>query len=225
VTGSRVAALRLVRSPRALVAAVGWTLLALVAAAVEHARAAPAAGHVLLGAFGAIALPLLVFAIAGAALGGQGLARASQPLVFFGANPLAVAAETLLVVVGVSLVACGLLSAIVAVVAHGPSDPPSLRDAFTSAWVGALAGAAYAAYFGFGAALFKNGAGRAMLLAIDWLIGGSGASALLTPRAHLRSLFGGTAPLALSQRASAAVLVALLVVYALLAVLLARRRS
>jgi hypothetical protein len=198
-------------------------LVALVAALVELGRAAPAAGHVLLGAFGAIALPLLVFAIVGATLAGQGLARASRPLVSFGASPVAVAGETLLVCVATSLVACGLLSALVALVAHGPDDPPALRDALTSAWIGALAGAAYAAYFGLGAAILKNGAGRAILLAVDFVIGGTSASGLLVPRALVRSLFGGAAPLDLSQRASAGLLVALIVVYVLLALLLMRR--
>jgi hypothetical protein len=143
--------------------------------------------------------------------------------VAFGANPIAVAAETLLVCVGTSLVLSGLLSALVALVAHGPSDPPTLRDAFTSAWIGALAGGAYATYFALGAAIFKSGAGRAMLLAIDWIVDGHSASALLTPRAHLRSLFGGAGPLDLSQGASVGVLLALLVVYALCALILARR--
>jgi hypothetical protein len=198
-------------------------LLAFVAALGEHGRAAPAAGHVLLGAFGGFALPLLVFVIVGAALGGQGLARAGRALTAFGESPVATAMSVLLVSVGVSMLSSGALSAAVAGIAHGPSDPPRLTDAMTSGWIGGLAGAAYAAYFGFGAAILRNGAGRAILLAADWVLGGEGSGAIFTPRAHLRSLFGGAAPLDVPQRASVALLIVLIFVYACAALLLARR--
>ena len=222
---ARLAVLRLLRSRRSLLAAGGWFLLALVGALVEHAHPARTAAHVLLGTFGAIALPLLVFVLVGAALAGQGLGRAGRPLVAFGESAAVAAGATILVCVGVATALSGILSGLVASLAHGAGDPPLVSDVLTSAWVGALAGATYAAYFGFGAAILRNGAGRVVVLGLDWVLGGDSASGVLTPRAHLRSLFGGTAPLGMSQRASTIALVLLLAVYAWLAIALARRTA
>lgn len=225
MSAARLAALRITRSPSALAAVAAWLLLALGAAILERRTGAPAAGHVLLGTFGAVALPLLVFAIVGATVAGVGLGRAGRSLVAFGADPLRVALGTLLFAAAVSAVACGLASATIAAIAHGRDDPPLVGDALTSARVGALAGLAYAAYFALGAALFRSGVGRGVLLAADWLLGdGAGPLALATPRAHLRSLFGGPAAFDLSQRASTAALVALALVFSALALVLARRR-
>jgi hypothetical protein len=65
---------------------------------------------------------------------------------------------------------------------------------------------------------------RGAFLAIDWVIGvGRGAGAVLTPRAHVRNLLGGVAPLDFSQLASAAALVILVATCAALTVLLSRR--
>jgi hypothetical protein len=199
-------------------------LLAIVAALAERARAWPAAGHVLLGAFGAIALPLLVYSVVGAALGGQGLSRAGRPLMAFGASPTRIAASTLAVTMLVSTFLCAVLSSIVAALAHGPSDPPLIRDLWTSAWVGGLGGASYAAFFVFGSALLKNGIGRGILLAIDWIFGsGAGTSAIVTPRAHLQSLFGGPPAFDLSQRASTTMLLLCAAFFSVATLLLARR--
>ncbi len=222
---ARLAVLRVARTPSALFTGAAWLVVAVGAAFVERSRGWPAAGHVLLGAFGAIALPLLVYAIVGAILAGAGFGRAGRSLVAFGADPLRVALHTLAVAAVMSVVVCGAAAATVAIVAHGQDDPPVLLDALTSAKVGALAGLAYAAMFGFGAAIFRSGIGRGVLLAVDWILGdGSGVAALLTPRAHLRSLFGGAPALELSQRASALALVAIAVVFGAFALLLARRQ-
>ena len=70
-----------------------------------------------------------------------------------------------------------------------------------------------------GASFGKRGGGRTGLLVLDWVLGmGHGAVALVTPRAHLRNLLGGAGPMEWSGRASAAALVVLAVVCALLAV-------
>jgi hypothetical protein len=225
MSAARLATLRIVRSPTALVTAGAWLLLALVAALVERARGGHSAGHVLLGAFGAIALPLLVFSIVGATLGGAGFGRAGRPLVSFGADPLRVAATTLAVAAVATVVVCALASAVVAAVAHGADDPPLVRDTLTTAKVGALAALAYTAFFAFGAALVRSGVGRGALLAADWILGdGTGAGSLLTPRAHLRSLFGGPPAFELSQRASLLALVLIAVAFGGLALVLARRQ-
>jgi hypothetical protein len=225
VSAARLATLRIVRSRSALVTAGAWLALALGAAIVERSRGWHSAGHVLLGAFGAIALPLLVFTIVGATLAGAGFGRAGRPLVAFGADPLRVAMGTLAVAAIASVVLSGLASAVVAAVAHGADDPPLFRDVLTSAKVGGLAALAYAAFFALGAALFRSGIGRGALLAADWIFGdGTGAGSLLTPRAHLRSLFGGPPAFELSQRASTVALVVLALVFGALALVLARRQ-
>lgn len=225
MTASRLAVLRLVRSPRALATGLVWLALAFVAAGVERSRSWPSAGHVLLGAFGAIALPLLVFAIVGATLAGAGFGRSARPLVAFGADPLRVAAGTLAVAALVSVVVCALSSAAVAAIAHGPDDPPLLRDALVSAKVGALAGLAYAAYFALGACIFRSGVGRGVLLALDWVLADTGGVVTLAvPRTHVRSLFGGSSAMELSQRASTLSLLLLAVLFGALALTLARRQ-
>jgi len=111
------------------------------------------------------------------------------------------------------------LGATVAIVAHGVDDPPAAHDAWLSAYAGALGGAAYAALFSFGASFGKRGGGRAVLLVLDWALGSNrSAASLLTPRGHLRNLLGGEAPFGLSERASAAALLAILVMCTLLSV-------
>jgi hypothetical protein len=177
------------------------------------------ADHVLVGAYGALVLPLVAYVLVGATLGPRSLAASIAPLVSFGAPPGRAAAVS----VGVAVVACTLVGALlastVALVAHGEADPPLARDAFASAYAGGLGGAAYAAWFALGASLGKRGGGRSVLLVLDWVLGAAGgASALLTPRAHLRNLLGGTSPMDLPERASAAALVTLALVWILVAV-------
>jgi hypothetical protein len=221
---ARLAALRIVRAPRSLVPMAGWALVSLVAAVAERRASAPAAGHVLLGVFGSIALPLLVYVVVGATVAGQGVLRASRPLVAVGGDPMRVAAATILVAAAVSALLGALLSPLVAAIAHGPSDPSLARDLPTTAWIGALAGATYAAWFALGAATTRSGVGRGALLAVDWILGvGTGAGAVLTPRAHLRNLLGGAPPLDLSQRASTAALVFLAFAFVVAALTFARR--
>src|SRR5438067_743512 len=100
---------RMTRMPRGWLPIVGWSAIALAAAIVERARAsAHAADHALLGTFGSIALPLLAYAVVGAALGGDGLARSVRALVSFGAPP----GRAALASIGVAAGASALLGAI-----------------------------------------------------------------------------------------------------------------
>ncbi len=63
-----------------------------------------------------------------------------------------------------------------------------------------------------------------MLLALDWILGASGGfAAVITPRAHLRNMLGGAAPLGMSGRASSASLVIIAVLCAFFAVRRAQR--
>jgi hypothetical protein len=195
-----------------------------VAFAARSAGSAHGADHALVGAYGGLALPLLAYAVVSATLGGESLARAGRSLVGFGAAPWIVAVAQVSVAALASALLGAALAAGVAAVAHGSSDPPIAGDIATSAWIGALAAAAYATYFSFGSSFGKRGGGRAALLVFDWVLGsGSGALAVITPRAHLRNLLGGTPPLELAERTSAILLAAITLAFALLAAHRARR--
>jgi hypothetical protein len=211
---------RLTRTPRALVVVAGWCLLALgFAVAARSSGSAHGADHVLVGAYGALVVPLLSYAIVGALLGARSFAASIAPLVSFGARPARAAAVAVTVAVVACAGAAAVLAALVAVVAHGVDDPPATADALASAYAGTLGGAAYASLFVFGATLGKRGGGRTLLLVADWLLGmGRGATALFTPRGHLRSLLGGTAPMDWSGRASAIAIVALALLWAAAAI-------
>jgi len=221
LTALRLPLARLARFPRAWVPVLAWAGLALVAAVALHRRGSSDALELV---FGQLVLPLGSFTIVGALLGGDGLARSTRALVAFGAPPAQVAAGTVVAAIGASALLGAILGGSVAALAHGSGDPPLVRDALTSAWVAGLGGAAYAALFSFGASFGKRGIGRSLALVLDWLLGtGRGTFALVTPRAHIRSLLGGDAVLAMSGRASAAMLVGLVIVFASLAVTRARR--
>jgi hypothetical protein len=222
----RPVAANLLRSPRGLLTMGAWCILAVALAVAARVRGAThGADHVLIGAFASLVLPLLAYALVGAALGTRSLAASGAPLVAFGALPSRVAAASLVVTVG----SCALLSAAtalcVAVLAHGGADPPVVRDAVASAYAGSLGGAAYAAWFSLGASFGRRGGGRAAALVLDWLLNGvGGALSLVCPRGHVRNLFGGAAPLDLPGRASAVALLVLAIAYALAAVLRVRRQ-
>jgi hypothetical protein len=211
--------------PRPLLVLVAWVVLGLGFALAARSRgAAHGADHALVEAFGALVLPLLAYSLVGALAGPRSLPASTAPLVSFGARPATAAA----VVVGIAVVTCGAVAAvlapIIAVVAHGVSDPPAPGDALASAYVGALGGAAYAAWFAFGASLGRRGGGRTALLLLDWLMGlGQGVPSLLTPRAHLRSLLGGAPPMQWPERASAAALIVIAALCALGAITRSRR--
>lgn len=217
---------RLVRTPRAWLPIAGWIALAVVAAILtRQSESAHGADHVLLGAYGALALPLFVYAIVAATLGGDGLARACTALVAFGASPARVALASIGVAVVTSAILGALLAVTVAACAHGGSDPPLVRDLATSAWIGALGAAAYAAYFSFGASFGARGGGRSVALIVDWIFGaGGGVTALLFPRAHLRNLLGGTASLDMSQRGAVVALLLTTILFTLMAMGRAARR-
>jgi len=161
--------------------------------------------------------------VVGAALGGDGLARSTRALAAFGASPPRVALHSLAVAVAVTSLLAAVLGALVAILAHGASDPPIARDALSSAWIAALGGASYTALFTLGASFGKRGIGRPIALAVDWVFGASdGYAGLLTPRAHLRSLLGGSAVLEMSGRMSAIALVVLALAFGAIAMRRAR---
>jgi hypothetical protein len=213
---------RLLRTPRAQLAVGVWFAVA-VAFAVAARGTWHAADHAMLDAYGPLVLPLLAYAMVGAITGPSSLSRSVAPLVAFGVSPARAASAAVVVAVVACTAAAACLAAGVDVLAHGSADPPLWRDSMASAYAGGLGGAAYAAWLMLGTSVGKQGGGRLAFLLADWVLGANdGAAALVTPRGHLRNLLGGTPPMDLPQRASAAALVVLAIACALLSARRAR---
>ncbi len=84
-------------------------------------------------------------------------------------------------------------------------------DIVRSTALAALAGAAYGALFTAGASFGRTGGGAIFVLAVDAILGpGDTAMAAITPRAHLRALFGGVSPADVSSRSSCLALVVMI---------------
>jgi hypothetical protein len=91
----------------------------------------------------------------------------------------------------------------VVLLTRGFSDAKLGGDVFVSAWIGAVAGAAYIAAFMGASAFGRHGRGRSWLLVADFLLGaGSSFLALPWPKGHLRNLLGGVPVLEMSQLAA-----------------------
>jgi hypothetical protein len=168
--------------------------------------------------YSVLALPFLAYAVLSAVLGGDGLSRSGLVLANLGASPLRVALSAVIVAIVASALLGGGLGALVDALAHGPLDPRLSEDIPKAFSGGALGGAAYAAFFAFGASFGARGFGRSLLLVLDWIVGAStSAGALLTPRGHVRALLGGAAPLDVPGRVSFAALVLMVVGFTVLA--------
>ena len=221
---ARVPALRLLRTPRAWLPLAVWASLAIVSALLARSSGSGSgADHVMRGSFAFLVLPLVSYAIVSGVIGRSGMKRGIRGVVALGAQPRRAALAATLVAVTAAMVACGVLAALVCLLAHGAHDAPLGRDLVTSLWVGGLGGGAYGAYFCAGSAIGK-GWMRGVFLAFDWIVGsGSGFGALITPRGHVQSLLGGPLCAEISQRASSVALLVILVAYAAIAWGLTRR--
>jgi hypothetical protein len=216
---THVSLLRLVRARRTWLGIGFWVAIAIGPAFLARRNAVGhGADHALLGLYAAIALPFLAYSVLSGVLGSDGLRRSVLALANFGASPVQVAFSTVTVAVIASGILGGALGSAVDAIGHGQLDPPLPLDALHAFSAGALGGAAYAALFALGASFGARGLGRSVLLVLDWVVGnGSDASALFTPRAHIRSLLGGAAPLDASGRASYAALALMVIVFTALA--------
>lgn len=201
---ARLPLARLLRMPRAWLPTLGWITLAVGATLITRQSGGASADRAILGVFGPFVLPLLAYGIVAATFNGQRVGTAGAPLRAYGARGGQIAVVSALVAMAATALLAALLAPSLVLLGHGPFDPPLGHDALTSAWIGALAGAAYAGFFTLGACLGKKGGGRGVFLFVNWVLGaGKGASALLVPYGHVRSLLGGDPVLALSQRGSA----------------------
>ena len=215
VFGSSDAAARL--RGKAPLAAAAFSVVAVLFGAWLARRFTPddAADVALGGVVFGFALPLVAYAAVGRVCGGGRLDDAVRPLARHGANRRgAVLGAIFAAAVRVSALgaAFGFLGVLVAR-SHGGAAA-TFADAFTSAWIGALGGAVYVAWFGLGSLFGKAGSGRAVALALDWIFGPSASAlAMPWPRAHLRSLLGGELVLGLPEWQSTVALYALALVY------------
>jgi hypothetical protein len=216
---ARLPVARLLRTPRAWLGLGAWIAFALGFAVwlrLDHGTGA--ATRVLVGFFAPLVLPLVALGVVSAITANAGMGRVTRPLVALGASSGRAALAATFVGAAASAFLGTLLGVALVAIAHGDGDPALGRDLLTTAWVSALGGATYGAYFSFGACVGPRGAGRGMLLVFSWLLAeGSGVGTLLSVHAHVRSLLGGVAAGDLSQRGSAIALAILAGVSTLLA--------
>lgn len=199
-------------------AATGLTLVALLAISERKAALYGAASRVLEREVFGWLLPVALMLASRRALAPMRLDRAATPLARFGPSRRAVALGLVVAsMIGASALGSSAAAA-AAVLAHDPTAPALPIDALSSAWIGALGAAAYAALFAFGATFGASGAGRWGALAADLILGStSGVGALFTPHAHIQNLLGGEPPMLLAQPTSAACLGAIVIVFTTLA--------
>ncbi|WP_437784209.1 hypothetical protein [Sorangium sp. So ce1097] len=200
-------ALSRLRARRPLLALGLGVALAVAAAVIEVAfGSAGAVDRALLATF-RLVTPLTIFALAADAAARTTLRDAAWPAARFGAATHHVALGIALAALLSSAAAGALLAVVVVAIAHGPGAAPFVRDVFTSGWIGALTGAAYAGWFSLGATFLRRGSGRFVPLAADFVLGGSaGVVGALLPRGNAVNLLGGPSPLELGQQASAGLL-------------------
>jgi hypothetical protein len=218
--GGVVLGARRLRDPRVALGALIALVAVVVAARLERSTALEhAADRVLFGAVFGMALPLCCYGLIGRAVAAQRLDGAVSVLARHGSSGRALALGLLAVsatsaaVLGAVLAAAGVLAA------RGMGDAALLGDALSSARIGLLAGASYAAWLGFGASIGRRGGGRFWALVVDWMLGtGTTALAVPWPRAHVRNLLGGEPVLALAQGWSTLALALLCATFAALAV-------
>ncbi len=214
---------RFVRSRRSLALAIGWFAFAAVIGLSAGAKSTGLRGALSVSFVGST-LPFLSYAAISGVVGEKGLGATVWSFSLMGCSRRRAALSLLAAALALGALLGLASAALVSVLGHSAMDPPLGRDLLTTMWVGALGGAAYASLFLLGSSFWK-GAGRGVLLAMDWVLGGSGFFALLFPHGHLRSLFGGDPAFDVSQRVSSMLLVLLTVLMGAWAVRRAMRAS
>lgn len=198
--GARIAALRLWRraSLVALLLAIG---LVVVAALLErHSAALDAADHTLVGAVFGVAVPVLGYLVVECSTDSRRLDASLDELARHGANRRTAVLGLLGVCAALLAAAAAALAVIGVTVARGLSDAGLSRDLLASAWIGAVAGIAYAAWFALGSRFGRHGGGRFWALCLDWVLGSTTTFvAVPWPRGHIRNLLGAAPVLALAQ--------------------------
>ncbi|MCK6531388.1 MAG: hypothetical protein L6Q84_00340 [Polyangiaceae bacterium] len=159
-----------------------------------------AADRALSGIALGLALPLLAHGTVARALGGAHFEAALAEPARHGGNRREIALGVGLALSLVLAMSGALVAAVAVLVVRAPADPALVRDLVTSSWIGALAGASYAAWFCLASTVGRSGGGRMVALFVDFVAGASaGLSAMFWPRGHVRNLLGGEPVWAMPQ--------------------------
>lgn len=198
-------------------------LAALITALVERALGPIGALDRSLAILASFIHPLAAAALVTAALGLRTPRDLAWPVARYGAPRAAVVAGVLAVLSIAAALLAAASGAVVVFVAHASisRDAPLAGDAVTTAGVSALAAWAYASMLTFAATFGRRGGGRAIALALDFLIGSLGVVGFLLPRGHAANLLG-VAAFVLSQRGSSIALVAMALAWSALALVRSR---
>lgn len=213
---------RLLQRPAALTLALGVALVVSLALIEHRAGSAGAVDRALAGTFRWI-LPVVAFALSGLAADRKRLSDAAWPAARFGIAKRDVALGIVAAGIAASAAAGVILAALPVIAAHSAASLPLASDLFTSVRIGFLGGAAHGAWFAFGGTFGRRGGGRAWVLALHVVAGGStGLAGAILANAHTQNLLGFAAPLDLPQAVSTAMLVLSTIVLSLAAALRCR---
>jgi len=173
-----------------------------------------------LGAVFGWVVPLGAFVVANATLGQRNLRDGVWSVARFGHARALVGLGRASVALALCA-AIGALAGLAAVLAVLPHPGVALlAELSTVAWIGALVGASYGAWFAYLSTFGRRAQGRVVFLVLDFVVGAWGPFGLLFPRGLGHDLLALGAPLGLPQRAASALLA--LVTLALLAALAQR---
>lgn len=208
---------------RGVFVVAGTVGVALVVALVQRALGPMGAVDRSLGALSTWIAPIGVAALVTAVLGLRTPRDLAWPVARWGAPRVTVSLGVLVVLGGAAAIMSAAAGAVMVVAAHSSAgvDAPIGSDAVTTAGVSALVGWVYAAALSFGGTFGRRGGGRAIVLGLDFVVGGLGVVGFLLPRGHGASLLGLTT-MPISQRGSSVALVVLGVAWTALAALRSR---
>jgi hypothetical protein len=178
------------------------------------------AADVTLGIAHGLCLPLLAYSLVARSSSQGRLDDGVRSLTRHGANRRA-AILGVIIRTGLHVSVAGAVLGLVGVaVARSELGSLALTDALTAAWIGAIGGFAYVAWFSLGSLFGRSGGGRGLGLLVDFTLGaGSSAAASPWPRAHVRSLIGGDLVLGMPTWESLVLLFTLSALYVLLCLL------
>src|SRR6187401_3626112 len=159
--------LRRAKSPLLIVGVFFAAVVAVVVALVERRLGPGAVDRTVTGITFGLALPLVSLSIVHRTCGTHRLDQSFTELARHGADRRGLAFGQ--IAAGISI--CGgfgtVLGMVSVLAARGVHDPALLHDLWSTATVGAWAGAAYACWFAAASSLGKRGGGRTLFLVLD----------------------------------------------------------
>jgi hypothetical protein len=205
VLGARLALDGLSARKTWVAAGLGLCAIEIASMLERSSEPAYAADRALLGPTLGIVVPLVAYALFEAVYKRERTTALLDPLARHGADRRLLSFGTNGTLAFGCAAITAVFAALTAVSARGFRDPALVADFSASLWGGALVGAAYAGLFALASQFGRRG--RIGALVLDWFFGsGAGLFALVWPRAHARSLFGGEPVLDGSQALAVLVL-------------------